>query len=248
MENGYKIPKGAAPVLGSYIKQGMRFFVAKVNLKEKAALGFTFLRPLQVSYETPKFMLPIRLGTVNAKGPQDLFVFALTRKGRVETTNYRTVKLPTGMDLPLFVKAEFKDFYKAMFADQVRREDMRAVFLEYAWNMSWCDPCSADPLSREQLTKLGAQRRRTTSRRSSPACTSATTPRTSRRTSSSRRRRTSRPSRAATSCAIPGRGPRSARRPRATRATRRPARRRRRRTWPSSRAGASTRSGGRRRE
>jgi hypothetical protein len=155
VENGYKIPKGAASVLGSYIKQNMRFFVAKVNLKEKAALGFTFLRPLQVSYETPKFMLPIRLGTVNADGPQDLFVYALTRKGRVETTNYRTVKLPTGMDLPLFVKAEFKDFYKAMFAEQVRREDMRAVFLEYAWNMSWCDPCSADPLSREQLTKLG---------------------------------------------------------------------------------------------
>ena len=157
VENGYKIPRGASQVLGSYIKQGMRFFVAKVNLKEKAALGFTFLRPLQVSYETPKFMLPIRLGTVNAKGPQDLFIFALTRKGRVETTNYRTVKLPTGMDLPLFVKAEFKDFYKAMFADQVRREDMRAVFLEYAWNMSWCDPCSADPLSREQLVKLGVR-------------------------------------------------------------------------------------------
>jgi hypothetical protein len=155
--NGYKIPRGAAQVLGSYIKQNMRFFVAKVNLKEKAALGFTFLRPLQVSYDTPKFMLPIRLGTVNANGPQDLFVFALTHKGRVETTNYRTVKLPTGMDLPLFVKAEFKDFYKAMFADQVRREDMRAVFLEYAWNMSWCDPCSADPLSREQLTKLGVR-------------------------------------------------------------------------------------------
>ena len=157
IENGYKIPGGAAPILGSYIKQGMRFFVAKVNLKEQAALGFTFLRPLQVSYDTPKFMLPIRLGTVNAKGPQDLFVFALTRTGRVETTNYRTVKLPTGMDLPLFVKAEFKDFYKAMFAEQVRREDMHAVFLEYAWNMSWCDPCAADPLSPEQLRKLGVR-------------------------------------------------------------------------------------------
>ena len=87
-------------MLGSYIKQNMRFFVAKVNLKEQAKLGFTYLRPLQVSYESPKFMLPIRLGTVNADGPQELFVYALTRKGRVETTNYRTVKLPTGMDVP----------------------------------------------------------------------------------------------------------------------------------------------------
>jgi hypothetical protein len=157
LQNGYKIPQGASAILGSYIKQGMRFFVARVNIKEQAKLGYTFLRPLQVSYVTPKFMLPIRLGTVNAKGPQDLFIFALSRKGRVETTNYRTVKLPTGMELPAFVKTEFKDFYKDMFAQQVRKEDMRAAFLEYAWDMAWCDPCAADPLSPEELKKIGVR-------------------------------------------------------------------------------------------
>jgi hypothetical protein len=94
---------------------------------------------------------------VNASGPQDLFVFALTRKGRVETTNYRTVRLPTGMDLPLFVKSEFKAFYKDLFAEQVRRQDMRVVFLEYAWDMRWCDPCAADPLSTDELRKLGVK-------------------------------------------------------------------------------------------
>jgi hypothetical protein len=155
--NGYRIPPGASSILASYIRQGMRFFVARVNLKEQAKLGFTFLRPLQVSYESPKFMLPIRLGTVNASGPQDLFVFAMSRKGRVETTNYRTVKLPTDMDLPLFVKPAFKEFYTAMFAEQVRREDMRAVFLEYAWDMAWCDPCAADPLTPQELQKLGVR-------------------------------------------------------------------------------------------
>jgi hypothetical protein len=163
-ENGYRIPAGAAPVLGSYLKQGMHFFVAKVNLKEKAKLGFTYLRPLQVAYESPKFMLPIRLGMVNAKrgdgrapdrSAQELFVYALTRKGRVETTNYRTVKLPADIDVPLFVKSEFGDFYKAAFKHQVAKEDMRAVFLEYAWDMSWCDPCAADPLSKDELKRLG---------------------------------------------------------------------------------------------
>lgn len=154
-ENGYRIPAGASAVLGSYIKQQMRFFVAKVNIKEQAKLGFTYLRPLQVSYESPRYMLPIRLGTVNADGPQELFVFALSSKGRVETTNYRTVKLPTGMDLPVYVKGEFPSFYKAMFSEQVRREDMRAVFLEYAWDSAWCDPCAADPPSPEELKKLG---------------------------------------------------------------------------------------------
>ncbi|HXO19541.1 MAG TPA: DUF2330 domain-containing protein [Thermoanaerobaculia bacterium] len=154
-ENGYRIPAGASRVLGSYIKQGMRFFVAKVNLKEQAKLGFASLRPLQVAYTSPKFMLPIRLGMVNANGTQELFVYALTRGGRVETTNYRTVKLPSDKDVPLFVRAEFGDFYKAMFGRQVRREDMRAVFLEYAWDMSSCDPCAAEPLSGEELRKLG---------------------------------------------------------------------------------------------
>jgi Na+-translocating ferredoxin:NAD+ oxidoreductase RnfD subunit len=154
-QNGYRIPNGAAPVLESYIRQNMRFFVAKVNLKERAKTGFSYLRPIQVAYESPKFMLPIRLGTVNADGPQELFVYALTKRGRVETTNYRTVRLATGTELPIFVKQEFPAFYKAMFSKQVTREDMRAVFLEYAWDMGWCDPCAADPLSRDELRNLG---------------------------------------------------------------------------------------------
>ena len=154
-ESGYRIPPGASRVLGSYLKQGMHFFVAKVNLDEQSKLGFTYLRPLQVAYESPKFMLPIRLGMVNADGPQELFVYALTRQGRVETTNYRTVRLPSDVDVPLIVKDDFSNFYRDMFSRQVRKEDMRVVFLEYAWDMSWCDPCAADPLSSKELRELG---------------------------------------------------------------------------------------------
>ena len=52
-ENGYKIPQGAAEVLNSYIKQKVRFFVAKVNLEEQAKAGFTYLRPVQVAFNSP---------------------------------------------------------------------------------------------------------------------------------------------------------------------------------------------------
>lgn len=155
VESGYTMPKGASAVLGSYIRQNMKFFVAKVNLKEQAKLGFSYLRPIQVAYESPKFMLPIRLGTVNAKGTQELFVYILTRKGRVETTNYRTVRLPSDVDVPLYVKDDFGPFYKATFSQSVRKEDMTAVFTEYAWDMNWCDPCAADPLSQDELKRLG---------------------------------------------------------------------------------------------
>lgn len=156
-QNGYRIPAGASTVIGSYLKQNMRFFVAKVNLAEQSRLGFSYLRPLQIAYESPKFMLPIRLGMVNANGAQELFVYALTRNGRVETTNYRTVKLPSDVELPVYLKQsnEFAGFYKAMFARQVEQADGSAVFLEYGWDMGWCDPCAADPLSTDELRRLG---------------------------------------------------------------------------------------------
>ena len=154
-DNDYRIPRGAKAVVDSYLKQDMRFFVAKVNVEEQAKLGYQYLRPLQVAYESNKFMLPIRLGTLNAKGKQELFVYALTRTGRVETTNYRTVKLPSNTEVPEFVQEEFGDFYRAMFETQTRKENERAVFLEYAWDMGWCDPCAADPLSTKELRQLG---------------------------------------------------------------------------------------------
>ncbi len=154
-QNGYKMPQGAAPVLASYLAQNMRFFVAKVNLGEQARLGVSTLRPIQVAYESPKFMLPIRLGTLNAEGTQELFVFTLTNKGRVETTNYRTVRLPSDVEIPTYVKSDFGRFYKSMFTTQVQKQSMSTVFLEYAWDTGWCDPCAADPLSNDQLRKLG---------------------------------------------------------------------------------------------
>jgi hypothetical protein len=154
-DNGYKIPAGAEPVIGSYIKQKMHFFVAKVNVKRMQQLGRTYLQPLQVRYETAKFMLPLRLGTVNANGPQDLIVYALTKGGRVEATNYRTMKVPSDVEVPLFVKDDFANFYKATFDQAVAHANMQGVFVEYAWDMAWCDPCAAEPMSNDELKTLG---------------------------------------------------------------------------------------------
>jgi hypothetical protein len=154
-QNGYRIPGGLGAALAPYIRQGMKFFVARVNLKEHQRTGLSYLRPIQFAFESPKFMLPIRLGMINANGPQDLIIYVLSRKGRVETTDYRTVKMPSGMDVPEFVQDEFGKVYQAMFDQQVKRDEMRTVFTEYVWNMGWCDPCAAPPLSREELRALG---------------------------------------------------------------------------------------------
>ncbi len=153
--NGYRIPRGANQLLRPYIRQNMKFFVAKVNLEKFEAAGYQFLRPLQMAYESPRFMLPIRLGMMNATSEQDLIVYVLSPKGQAEITNYRTVNVPSDASLPVFVKDEFSDFYKAMFQTAYTREEKKVAFREYAWDMGSCDPCSAEPLNPEELKKAG---------------------------------------------------------------------------------------------
>jgi hypothetical protein len=154
-ESKYNIPKGASAALAPYIRTGLKFFVAKVNLKEKAKSGSETLRPLQFAFPDKRFMLPIRLGMINADGPQDLVAFVLTRQFRAETTNYRNPKLPSDMDVPTFIKDDFPRFYRDMFRRSVAKENGKAVFLEYAWNMGWCDPCADNPLTPQELGQLG---------------------------------------------------------------------------------------------
>lgn len=154
-QNNYQIPLGASEVLGAYIRQGMKFFVAKVNLEAFDQAGYQRLRPLQMTYESPRFMLPIRLGMVNAQGPQELVVYLLTANGRGEVTNYRTVEMPSNLDIPVFLKDEFGQFYTDMFQHGYDQEGRNVAFLEYAWDMGNCDPCAATPLSPEELRQAG---------------------------------------------------------------------------------------------
>ena len=154
-ENGYQIPAGASDVLQSYIQQGMKFFVARINIEAFEASGYEFLRPLVMAFESESFMLPIQLGMVNAAGPQDLVIYLLSPEGRVELSNYPVVPIPSEVTLPEFVEKDFGDFYRAMFERSYEREGRDAVFLEYAWDMSWCDPCAADPLTIDELLRAG---------------------------------------------------------------------------------------------
>ena len=159
-ENGYKIPPGAEEVLRPYIKSNLKFFVVKVNEEEKKKLPGNFLRPIQIRFDSPKFMLPIRLGMANADGDQDLIVYAFTKKGRIECTNYRTVSLPTGKNIPLFVQNNFGNFYSNLFQHQWDIEGKSVAMLEYAWDVSpknyvKCDPCVATAPSTQDLVQAG---------------------------------------------------------------------------------------------
>jgi hypothetical protein len=111
----------------------MKFFVANVNLSRHVHEKARELEPLQIKFRLKDFMLPLSLGKLNADGPQDLIVMTLTRDGRVDLANHPLKRIPTDIDVPVFVKDVFPAFYRAMFAKIAGRN---AAFLEYAWDMT----------------------------------------------------------------------------------------------------------------
>ncbi|MCB0733543.1 MAG: DUF2330 domain-containing protein [Flavobacteriales bacterium] len=160
-DNGYSIPAKAEKVLEPYIKSNLKFFVVKVNAEAHQLQGYQSLRPLQIDFESDKFMLPIRLGMANSAGEQDMIVYALTRNGRVETANYRTLEIPSNKKIPTFVQEKFGQFYQDLFQKSHEKMGKNSVFVEYAWTVTptWsgvkCDPCVGNPPILVDLTQSG---------------------------------------------------------------------------------------------
>ncbi len=155
--NRYKIPNGAGEVLRPYVQAGMKFFVAKVDVKKVKfdARGQVTLSPLRFHYDTDTFALPVRLGLLNAQGKQDLIIHIVARNTRYEVANYRNVAIPSNLEVADATRRNFPGFYAALF-DQTLARQPGAVVTEYAWSTGSCDPCPTPPLDPSELTVLGA--------------------------------------------------------------------------------------------
>jgi hypothetical protein len=153
--NKYKIPEGAEPLFRPYIQQGMKFFVAKVDVKKVTFKdGMAQLSPLRFHYDSEKFELPVRLGLINAKEKQDLIIHVLAQNQRYEVANYPNVTIPTNIDLVPSAKSEFPFFYVSLF-DRTLKKHPNAVITEYAWQATSCDPCPTAPLEDSDMATLG---------------------------------------------------------------------------------------------
>jgi hypothetical protein len=154
-DNGYKIPANAEPLLRPYVQGGMKFFVAKVDVKKvRFEKGQAMLSPLRFHYDTETFTLPIRLGLVNSAGTQDLIVHILARGKRYEVANYKNVTIPTNLDIDERARGQFGEFYAALF-DRTLAKNPGAVVTEYAWGADSCDPCPSSPLDPADFATLG---------------------------------------------------------------------------------------------
>ncbi len=152
----YNIPKGAEPLLRPYVEGGMKFFVAKVDVKKvKFVDGRADLSPLRFHYDSDSFELPIRLGLANSSGTQDLIVSILAPGQRYEVANYKNVTIPTNLEVDNSVRERFGSFYAALF-DRTIEKNPGAVVTEYAWQASTCDPCPGPTLNMNDFMTLGA--------------------------------------------------------------------------------------------
>jgi MYXO-CTERM domain-containing protein len=159
--NNYNIPERAEPVLRPYVEGGMKFFVAKVDASkvkfetQPDGTQRAMLSPLRFHYDSPDFSLPVRLGLINAQGPQDLLVHVLAPHSRYQVANYPNVTIPTNLVVKDQVREHFGQFYVSLF-DHTLAQTPGAVVTEYAWSAGSCDPCPEPPLSTEELIVLGA--------------------------------------------------------------------------------------------
>lgn len=154
--NGYYLPEGAEPRLSEYIEAGSYFLAAKVA-DEAAAADGTPLSPLQISYQSEIFSIPLRLATLNSPGEQDMVIYAINdmADGRAGIANYPEFEVASGCIWGDPARDEFVGFYADRFREAWARQGDAAWTVEYAGAFGDCNPCSNVSIDETHLADLG---------------------------------------------------------------------------------------------
>jgi hypothetical protein len=154
-DHGYYLPDGARERLEEYIEAGSYFMVAKVSEEAQLADGSP-LTPLQVSYNSPVFAIPIRLAALSAIEEQDMVIYTLTDydQGQVAISNYPQATLNGGC---IWDKdsTDFTAFYEGEVDRAMAAEEGAAWISEFSFDAGNCNPCTdyyfSDPARFEEL-------------------------------------------------------------------------------------------------
>ena len=159
-DEGYQISGATEDMVQEYLDGGAYFFAAKVSADAELGDGDT-LSPLQFSYDSEVFSLPIRIGTAASKGVQDLIVYAVTdyADGGVGISNYPEMSLPDECMLDSTFQTDWGGDLGAYYLDQFNgayeAEAGADWMLEYGWGNGHCDPCTGDQPDEQKLANLG---------------------------------------------------------------------------------------------
>ncbi|MEC7984216.1 MAG: DUF2330 domain-containing protein, partial [Myxococcota bacterium] len=151
---GFSLGADASAVLQEYIDAGSYFLISRVKLNTSPE-GQTWLRPLQISYTSEVFSLPIKLGTLNSPGEQDLIVYTVTDvyQGHIGIQNYPEISIQA--DCMLENTEDFASFYRERLDDAFAGQD-GGWLREHGWGAYHCDPCvDGDAMSDDDIRALG---------------------------------------------------------------------------------------------
>lgn len=153
--NGYYLADGAEPLLAEYIEGGSYFLTAKVADDAAVADG-TPLSPLQVSYDSEIFSIPIRLATLNSPGEQDMVIYAVVDEadGRVGISNFPEFQVPSGC---IWGSAadDFAAAYDALYTSAWTPLADAGWAVEFAGGPYSCNPCTGVYPTEAEIAELG---------------------------------------------------------------------------------------------
>ena len=158
MVNGWRIDPDAAAILTRQVRDDTKYIAVKVSLDEDLPEGRKVLKPIQFSYTSNGFSLPIELGAAHAERVQDVVLHVITDAsgGQVGISNYPEFQVE---DECLFRDEEesFTDFYTRQIAQGYQDSGGEAAWTtEYVWAPEKCDPCPEEgAIDEETLHALG---------------------------------------------------------------------------------------------
>lgn len=131
-DEGLELPPRADEILRAYIEGDFRFVVAKVDPSRANRIGERMmLSPIQLEYDSDELSLPVRLGTLNSPGEQELLLYVLSKDGRYEIANRPNVTAPTDLRLDVRAAGGFAEVYASLM-DETFRQTPNAVVTEFA--------------------------------------------------------------------------------------------------------------------
>jgi len=159
-DEGFQVSRATEAAVQEYLDAGSFFFAAKVHADAGIGDG-DVLSPLQFSYDSEVFSLPIRIGTAASKGVQDLVVYAVTdyADGSVAISNYPQISFEDecmlGEDFTGDFGADLGAYYQHTFTQAYEEAPGADWMLEYGWGNGHCDPCTGEQPDEKLLATVG---------------------------------------------------------------------------------------------
>ncbi len=126
------LPPTADSVLRAYIETDHRFVIAKADPSRARVLGGKMmLSPIQLEYSSTELRVPVRLGTLNSPGEQELLLYVLANDGRYEIANRPSAVAPTDLRMRPDARGTAAELYAGLM-DELFRQRPGAAVTEFA--------------------------------------------------------------------------------------------------------------------